>query len=92
MVTAARDGIEGLYQLTDSKTDGIPLVASDLGGDVGRVIHFFSDGFTAYSKKMGKIRQEKIVQKEKGFWKRSIEEEEAVPERKYGCRLTQGRG
>jgi chemotaxis protein CheD len=23
------------------KTDGIPLVSSDLGGDVGRVIHFF---------------------------------------------------
>jgi len=62
------------------KTDGIPLVASDLGGDVGRVIHFFSDDFSVYSRKMGKIRQQKIAQKERSFWKRSTDEEEAVPE------------
>ena len=62
------------------KTDGIPLVASDLGGDVGRVIHFFSDDFAVYSRKMGKIRQEKIVQEEKGFWKRSTGDEKAVAE------------
>jgi chemotaxis protein CheD len=62
------------------KTDGIPLVASDLGGDVGRVIHFFSDDFAVYSRKMGKIRQEKIVLEEKGFWKRSTKEEKDVAE------------
>jgi chemotaxis protein CheD len=62
------------------KTDGIPLVGSDLGGDVGRVIHFFSDDFAVYSRKMGKIRQEKIVQEEKGFWKRSTGDEKAVAE------------
>ena len=62
------------------KTDGIPLVASDLGGDVGRVIHFFSDDFSVYSRKMGKMRQQKIAQKERSFWKRSTDEEEAVPE------------
>jgi chemotaxis protein CheD len=62
------------------KTDGIPLVASDLGGDVGRVIHFFSDDFSVYFRRMGKIRQEKIVQKEKGFWKRSAKKEKDVAE------------
>ena len=62
------------------KTDGIPLVASDLGGDVGRVIHFFSDDFSVYFRRMGKIRQEKIVQKEKGFWKRSTKEDKDVSE------------
>ena len=36
------------------KTDGIPLVASDLGGDVGRVIHFFSDDFSVYFRRMEK--------------------------------------
>jgi chemotaxis protein CheD len=62
------------------KTDGIPLVASDLGGEVGRVIHFFSDDFAVYSRKMGRISQEKIVQEEKGFWKRSTKEEKDVAE------------
>jgi chemotaxis protein CheD len=62
------------------KTDGIPLVSADLGGDVGRVIHFFSDDFMVYIKRMGKTRQEKIVRKEKGFWKRSTETETVVPE------------
>jgi chemotaxis protein CheD len=60
------------------KTDGMPLVASDLGGDVGRVIHFFSDDFSVYSRKMGKTTQEQIVKKEQGFWKSSIEKEEAA--------------
>ena len=60
------------------KTDGIPLVASDLGGDVGRVIHFVSDDFSVYSRKMGKTTQEKIVRKERGFWKHSIKEEKEV--------------
>lgn len=57
------------------KTDGIPLVASDLGGDVGRVIHFFSDDFSVYSRKMGKATQEKTLKQEQSFWKRSIREE-----------------
>ena len=59
------------------ETDGIPLVASDLGGDVGRVIHFFSDDFSVYYKKMRKTVQEEVVKKERGFWKNSIEEEAA---------------
>ena len=59
------------------QTDGIPLVASDLGGDVGRVIHFVSDDFSVYSRKMRKTAQERIVEEEQGFWKRSIKEEVA---------------
>jgi chemotaxis protein CheD len=62
------------------KTDGIPLVAFDLGGDVGRVIHFFSDDFSVYSRKMAKTTQEEITKKEQGFWKSSIEKEEGAPE------------
>lgn len=62
------------------KTDGIPLIASDLGGDVGRVIHFLSDDFSVYRRKMRKTVQEDVVKKEQSFWKRSIEREEAVQE------------
>jgi chemotaxis protein CheD len=60
------------------KTDGIPLIASDLGGDVGRVIHFFPDDFSVYYKKMRKTWQETIVKKERGFWESSIEKAEVT--------------
>ncbi len=62
------------------KTDGIPLVSADLGGDAGRVIHFVSDDFSVYFRRMGKTGQEKVARKEKGFWKRSTETEELTPE------------
>ena len=49
------------------KTDGIPLVSSDLGGDVGRVIHFVSDDFSVYSRRMGKKDTSKNGQRGAGF-------------------------
>jgi chemotaxis protein CheD len=61
-------------------TDGIPLVASDLGGDVGRVIHFFSDDFSVYFKRMARTAQAKIVKDEQVFWKNSIEKERIAEE------------
>ena len=62
------------------KTDGIPLISSDLGGDVGRVIHFVSDDFSVYSRKMGKTVHERIIKKEQGFWKSSIDKEDVAQE------------
>ncbi len=62
------------------ETDGIPLIGSDLGGDVGRVIHFFSDDFSVYYRKMRKTAQEEIVKKEQVFWKGSIKKEDVVRE------------
>ena len=62
------------------KTDGIPLVSSDLGGDGGRVIRFVSDDFSVYSRKMGKRTQERTVKGEQGFWKSSIDKEDVVQE------------
>jgi chemotaxis protein CheD len=50
-------------------TDGIPLVSADLGGNVGRVIFFSSEDFSVHMKKIGRTRQKKIAQTEKGFWK-----------------------
>ena len=57
------------------KTDGIHLVAADLGGDVGRVIYFASEDFSVYVRKMGKDRREEIAQKEEGFWREATERE-----------------
>ena len=60
-------------------TDGIPLVSADLGGNVGRVIYFSSEDFSVHMRKMGRTRQKKVAQTEKGFWKHATEEGKAVP-------------
>ncbi len=60
-------------------TDGIPLVSADLGGNVGRVIYFSSEDFSVHMRKMGKTRQKKVAQEEKGFWKHATEEGKAAP-------------
>lgn len=59
------------------KTDGIPLLASDLGGNLARVIHFVSDDFAVYVRKIRKSTQNRLLQKERSFWRNSIETQEA---------------
>jgi chemotaxis protein CheD len=66
--------VNSRFVLEFLKTDGIPLIASDLGGDAGRVIYFSSEDFSVYARKVGKAGQNKIVRKERGFWKRSMEQ------------------
>jgi len=61
-------------------TDGIPLVSADLGGNVGRVIYFSSEDFSVHMRKMGRTKQKRIAQKEKGFWEHAAEEGRGVPE------------
>jgi chemotaxis protein CheD len=61
-------------------TDGIPLVSADLGGNVGRVIYFSSEDFSVHMRKMGRTKQKRIAQKEKGFWEHAAEEGRAVAE------------
>lgn len=58
------------------KTDGIPLMACDLGGNMARVVRFVSDDFTVYVKKIRRFTRARIVQKERSFWKSSIESQE----------------
>jgi chemotaxis protein CheD len=62
------------------KTDGIPLLASDLGGNVARVVHFVSDEFTVYLKKIKKSTRYRITEKERAFWARSLETQETKVE------------
>jgi len=56
------------------QNEGIPLVASDLGGNTGRTIRFFSDDYSVYVKKIGKTGTSKLAIGEKEFWHRSIED------------------
>lgn len=54
----------------------IPLVSSDLGGSVGRIIHFHSADFSVYVKKMAKA-DVKLVKREEHYWKKTLQQQEA---------------
>ena len=56
------------------QNEGIPLVASDLGGNTGRTIRFVSDDYSVYVKKIGKTGTRELAIGEKEFWRRSIED------------------
>ncbi len=60
------------------KTDGIPLIAHDLGGALARVVHFFSDDFSVYYRRMPVALHDKIVKRRQGLWRTSIKKEEVV--------------
>ena len=53
----------------------IPLVSSDLGGSVGRVIHFHSGDFSVYVRKMSKT-DNKLVKREEHYWKKTLQKQE----------------
>ena len=56
------------------KNDGIPLIASDLGGDRGRAICFFSDDYSVMVKKTKKPELSGLLKTERHFWLKSIED------------------
>ncbi|MHB8882015.1 MAG: chemotaxis protein CheD [Thermodesulfovibrionales bacterium] len=58
------------------KTEGIPLVKADLGGDRGRVIHFNSDDYAVYVRKIKNTVYPQLVQREHQFWENSIERQD----------------
>lgn len=60
------------------QNEGIPLVASDLGGDRGRVIYFCSDDYSVYMRKIQKTVNDKLVKIEKTFWQKSIEKHDQL--------------
>lgn len=53
----------------------IPLVSSDLGGTVGRVINFYSEDFSVYVRKMV-ANGANVVQREEQYWQRTIQKQE----------------
>jgi len=57
------------------RNEGIPLVASNLGGDRGRVIRFSSADFSVVMRRIGKSSAPKVAEDEKRFWLRSLEEQ-----------------
>jgi len=57
------------------KNENIPLVASDLGGTVGRVISFYSRDYSVYVRKMAATGAG-LLKREKRYWERSIKRQE----------------
>lgn len=54
------------------KTENIPLVSSDLGGERGRVIHFFSHDYAVHVRKVQKTLSANVASKEKTLWEKNI--------------------
>jgi chemotaxis protein CheD len=62
------------------RNENIPLVTSDLGGTHGRIIHFFHNEYTVYMKKIKNAESQKLGDRDKTYWKKSIKEEEKETE------------
>jgi len=58
----------------------IKLVAADLGGTSGRIIHFHAENFAVFVKRVRQTISHTVVEKERQVWKRDIEQhEQEVP-------------
>ncbi|MCG8333394.1 MAG: chemotaxis protein CheD [Proteobacteria bacterium] len=51
------------------ETEKIPLVASDLGGNRGRVILFHGQDYTVFVRKIGQYDTTKIADRDSSYWK-----------------------
>jgi len=56
------------------------LVSDDLGGELGRVIHFHTDTFQVFRRYIPKNRSAEIVKVEHGFWATTIQNHERSDE------------
>lgn len=61
-------------------TERLPLVSEDLGGYLGRVIHFHTDTFQVFRRYIPKSQSVKVVEEERGFWEASIKRHEQPEE------------
>ena len=58
------------------RNERIPITASHLGGDHGRVVHFRSSDYAAHMKPISHARDAKVVQLEHNFWEKRIQDHE----------------
>jgi chemotaxis protein CheD len=57
------------------QNENIPLVASDLGGVVGRVINFYTHDYSVYVRKMSATGA-KLIRREEQYWEKTIQKQE----------------
>ncbi len=58
--------------------EGIPLLAEDLGGEKGRVIHFSNGDYAVLVRKIERLRSERLARRDREVWRRAIERQEAA--------------
>ncbi|HPX60732.1 MAG TPA: chemotaxis protein CheD [Deltaproteobacteria bacterium] len=57
-------------------SEGIPIVAENLGGTSGRVIHFMNGDFSIYMRRIDHTRSERLATRDRECWQRAIEMQE----------------
>ena len=56
--------------------EGIPIVAEDLGGRSGRVIHFSNGDFSVHRRKIDAGRSRQLAQRDRACWQKAIEQQQ----------------
>lgn len=54
--------------------EGIPIVSSSIGGDIGRKVHFFGSDFSVYVKPIFHVDNRAIEQVERLFWLKTLKQ------------------
>ncbi len=54
--------------------DDIPLVAADLGGNIGRQIHFTGADYSVYVRNIVSEQSRHLADEERLYWRHSIED------------------
>jgi chemotaxis protein CheD len=70
--------VNSRFILEFMETERIPLLASDLGGDHGRVIFFDTRDYAVYVRKIKKSQSVKLVERDRHVWQRELREHERV--------------
>lgn len=54
--------------------ENIPLIASDFGGNTGRIIRFYANDFTVFVRKIKKSKTRRIADRDKKHWEQRVRE------------------
>lgn len=57
-------------------TERIPVLASCLGGNHGRNVHFFGNDYAVFIKKIGDTQERLLENQERSYWKKNLDEHE----------------
>jgi chemotaxis protein CheD len=57
-------------------TEKIPIMSEDLGGNLGRVIHFHSNNYRVFRRFIQKSQTEVVEKDEQAYWKTAVERQE----------------
>ncbi|MEE4279547.1 MAG: chemotaxis protein CheD [Halieaceae bacterium] len=69
---AAVGDINGRFVREFLDNENIPILASNLGGTTGRVIHFDGDDFSVYMKRIAKASQLSVAMEEKRYFEDQV--------------------